>query len=75
MNRIVFPLLTLGLSLTPLLCWAAEPKPDEAKAIAEIEKLGGKGKGPCPSGRREKLLIAVGPRSAIARRSSQSAHA
>ena len=44
MNRIMLPLLTLGLSLAPVLCWAAEPKADEAKAIAEIEKLGGKGK-------------------------------
>ncbi len=35
-------LLMLGLSLAPVLCWAAEPKADEAKAIAEIEKLGGK---------------------------------
>ena len=24
------------------LCWAAEPNDDQAKAIAEIEKLGGK---------------------------------
>ena len=39
MNRIVLPLLTLGLSLAPVLCWAAEPKADEAKAIAEIEKV------------------------------------
>jgi hypothetical protein len=39
MNRIAFPLL-LGLSLAPVLCWAAEPD-DQAKAIAEIEKLGG----------------------------------
>ena len=42
MNRIIFPLLTLGLSLAPVLCWAAEPNADQAKAIAEIEKLGGK---------------------------------
>ena len=42
MNRIVLPLLTLGLSLAPVLCWAAEPNADQAKAIAEIEKLGGK---------------------------------
>ena len=35
-------MLTLGLSLAPVLCWAAEPKADQAKAIAEIEKLGGK---------------------------------
>ena len=42
MNRIVLPLLTLGLSLAPVLCWAAEPNAEQAKAIAEIEKLGGK---------------------------------
>ena len=41
MNRATFPLL-LGLSLAPVLCWAAEPNADQAKAIAEIEKLGGK---------------------------------
>src|SRR5271157_3041520 len=41
MSRIMLPLL-LGLSLAPVLCWAAEPNPDQAKAIAEIEKLGGK---------------------------------
>ena len=40
MNRAIL-LLTLGLSLAPVLCWAAEPKAEEAKAIAEIEKLGG----------------------------------
>ena len=32
-------MLTLGLSLVPLLCWAAEPTADQAKAIAEIKKL------------------------------------
>ncbi len=42
MNRAILLLLTLGLSLAPVLCWAAEPKTEEAKAIAEIEKLGGK---------------------------------
>ena len=31
MNRIVLPLLTLALSLAPVLCWAAEPKAEEAK--------------------------------------------
>jgi hypothetical protein len=41
MNRAIL-LLMLVLSLAPVLCWAAEPKVDEAKAIAEIEKLGGK---------------------------------
>ena len=40
MNRIA--MLLLALSLAPVLCWAAEPKADEAKAIAEIQKLGGK---------------------------------
>jgi len=41
MNRAILPML-LGLSLAPVLCWAAEPKVDEAKAIAEIEKLFGR---------------------------------
>ncbi len=34
--------LTLALSLAPILCCAAEPNADQARAIAEIEKLGGK---------------------------------
>lgn len=42
MNCIVLPLLMLGLSLASILCWAAEPNTDQAKAIAEIEKLGGR---------------------------------
>jgi len=42
MNRILLPLLTLGLSLAPILCWAAEPNADQAKAVAEIEKPGGR---------------------------------
>ena len=42
MNRIALPLLALGFSLASALCLAAEPKADQAKAIAEIEKLGGK---------------------------------
>jgi hypothetical protein len=42
MSRIVLPLLTLTLSLASILCRAAEPNPDQAKAIAEIENLGGK---------------------------------
>ena len=42
MTRIPFPLLALALSLAPILCWATEPNADQAKAIAEIEKLGGK---------------------------------
>jgi hypothetical protein len=37
MNGVIFPLL-LGLSLAPVLCWAAEPEV-QAKAIAEIENL------------------------------------
>ena len=37
MNRIILLMLTLGLSLAPVLCWAAEPNADQAKAIAEIE--------------------------------------
>ena len=45
MNRILLPLV-LTLSLAPLLCWAEEPKTDEAKAIAEIEKLGSNRKEP-----------------------------
>ena len=39
MHRLVT--LILGLSLAPICCWAAGPA-DRAKAIAEIEKLGGK---------------------------------
>ena len=42
MNQIILPMLMLGLSLAPVLCWAAEPNTDQARAIAEIEKLGGK---------------------------------
>lgn len=42
MNHIALPLLMLGLSLSPVLCWAVEPNDDEARAITEIEKLGGK---------------------------------
>ena len=34
MNRIFLPLLTSALSLAPVLCWAAEPKAEGAKAIA-----------------------------------------
>ena len=41
MNRILLPLLALGLSLAPVLCRAAEPNADQAKAIVEIEKMGG----------------------------------
>lgn len=42
MIRIALSMLTLGLSLAPVLSWAAEPNADQAKAIAAIEKLGGK---------------------------------
>ena len=43
MNRIILPILTLGLSLS-LLCpgWAAAPNPEQARALAEIVRLGGK---------------------------------
>ena len=40
MTNIAFPLLTLGLSLAPNLCWAAESNVDQAKAISEIRKSG-----------------------------------
>jgi hypothetical protein len=42
MNRITLPILILALSLVPVFSWAAEPNTDQAKAIAAIEKLGGK---------------------------------
>ena len=42
MSRIAPSMLFLALSLAPVLCWAAEPNADQAKAIAEIEKLGGR---------------------------------
>ena len=42
MNRIPLGLLTLALFLAPIFCRAAEPDSDQAKAVAEIEKLGGK---------------------------------
>ncbi len=42
MNRTAFPMLMLALSLAPALCWAAEPTAKQARAIAEIKKLGGK---------------------------------
>lgn len=37
-----FSLLVLSLSIGPVFCFAAEPNANRAKAIAEIEKLGGK---------------------------------
>ena len=43
MNRIVALMLVLGLSLAVVASgWAAEVNPEQAKAVAEIEKLGGK---------------------------------
>ena len=43
MNRLVASMLVLGLSLVLIASdWAAEVNPEQAKAIAEIEKLGGK---------------------------------
>ena len=42
MNRIIFELLPLGVSLAPILVWAAEPNAGQARVIAEIEKVGGK---------------------------------
>ena len=42
MNHIVLSMVTLGLSLAPVVCRAAEPNPEQAKTIAEINKLGGK---------------------------------
>ena len=42
MNHIALSMLMLGLLLAPVLSWAAEPNADQAKAIAEIKKLGGK---------------------------------
>ena len=43
MNRIAVLMVTLGLSLASVSSvWAAKPNPEQAKAIAEIEKLGGR---------------------------------
>ena len=42
MNRITFPTLMLTLSLASILCRGADPNADQARTIAEIEKLGGK---------------------------------
>jgi hypothetical protein len=42
MNQIVLSMLTLGLSLIPTFGWAFQPNAEQAMAIAEIEKLGGK---------------------------------
>jgi hypothetical protein len=38
MNRMLLPLLTLGLSLAPILCWAAEPRVDKAPGAAAESK-------------------------------------
>jgi hypothetical protein len=42
MNHITFSLLALSFSLFRVVGWAAEPNVDQAKAIAEIGKLGGR---------------------------------
>ncbi len=43
MNRLSMLMAALGLSLAVVaLGWAAESNPGQAKAVAEIEKLGGK---------------------------------
>ncbi|MGA2258447.1 MAG: hypothetical protein ABSG53_27605 [Thermoguttaceae bacterium] len=42
MNRILLSMLMFALPLVSTLCVAAEPSADQAKAIAEIEKIGGK---------------------------------
>ncbi|MHB1037765.1 MAG: leucine-rich repeat domain-containing protein [Pirellulales bacterium] len=42
MKHITLWMLMLGLWLAPIFCWAAEPNTDQAKAFAEIEKVGGK---------------------------------
>ena len=40
MTPIALTLLTLGLSPSSILCWSAEPNPDQAKAIAEVRNAG-----------------------------------
>ena len=43
MNRaITLSLVAFALSLIPILSWAAEPNAEQARAITEIKKLGGK---------------------------------
>jgi len=42
MNRILLPLLAITLSLTPLLCWATEPKAEQVKAIAQLDERSGR---------------------------------
>ncbi|MGO9110950.1 MAG: hypothetical protein ACLP9L_17145 [Thermoguttaceae bacterium] len=38
MNRITLPLLTLALSLAPILGWSAEPNADQAKVVGAMSK-------------------------------------
>ena len=42
MNRIAVSILALGFSFASILCWGAGPNAEQAKAIAQIKKLGGK---------------------------------
>ena len=42
MNRTAVSLAALGFSFAAVLCPAAERSPEEARAIAAIEKLGGR---------------------------------
>ena len=42
MNRTLLPILTLSLSLAPILCWAAEPKTGDARTVAEAKPRDGK---------------------------------
>ena len=39
MIRILLRLLTLGFSVAPVLCWAAEPNPGRQKAVAGEQSL------------------------------------
>ena len=41
MNRVAFSLLMPGLVLAPVLCRAAEPAADQARAVAAIQELRG----------------------------------
>lgn len=41
MNHVAVPMLTLGLSLVPALCWAVGANADQAIAVAQIKRLGG----------------------------------
>jgi hypothetical protein len=42
MRRIAVMTVALSLLFASILCWAAEPNTEQAKAIAEIKELGGK---------------------------------